>query len=98
VSELRDHYAHAVARPDRDLLERNLRRLELRLRGLPEGPDLAGAERASKLIGALDVPNVWRPASKPGVASTKSAMPALASDRSWPNLSVVLRSAPNEVG
>lgn len=38
------------------------------LRGLPEGPDLAGAERASKLIGALDVPNVWRPASKPGVA------------------------------
>jgi flavin-dependent dehydrogenase len=41
---------------------------QLLLRGLPEGPDLAGAERASKLIGALDVPNVWRPASKPGVA------------------------------
>ena len=34
------------------------------LRGLPEGPDLAGAERTSKLIGALDVPNVWRPAAE----------------------------------
>jgi menaquinone-9 beta-reductase len=38
------------------------------MRELPEGPDLESAERASKLIGALDVPNVWRPAAKPGVA------------------------------
>ncbi|HWJ13282.1 MAG TPA: hypothetical protein VNS10_06020 [Gemmatimonadaceae bacterium] len=42
VSELRDHYAHAVARPDRDLLERNLRRLELRLRGLPHAVRASG--------------------------------------------------------
>ena len=36
--------------------------------GLPEGPDMTGAERVSKLIGALDVPNVWRPAAQAGVA------------------------------
>ena len=46
--------------------------------GLPEGPDLAGAQRASKLIGALDVPNVLRPAAKPGVALVGDA--ALAAD------------------
>jgi len=42
VSELRDRYARAVARPDRDLLERNLRRLELRLRGLPHAVRASG--------------------------------------------------------
>jgi menaquinone-9 beta-reductase len=36
--------------------------------GLPGGPDLAGAERVSKLIGALDTPNVMRPAARPGLA------------------------------
>jgi flavin-dependent dehydrogenase len=46
--------------------------------GLPEGPDLASAERVSKLIGALDVPNVLRPAAKPGVALVGDA--ALAAD------------------
>ena len=45
---------------------------------LPGGPDLAGAERASKLIGALDVPNVMRPAARPGVALVGDA--ALAAD------------------
>jgi 2-polyprenyl-6-methoxyphenol hydroxylase-like FAD-dependent oxidoreductase len=48
------------------------------LKGLPEGPDLAGAERASKLIGALDVPNVLRPTAMPGVALVGDA--ALAAD------------------
>jgi hypothetical protein len=42
VSELRDRYAHAATRPDRDLLERNLRRLELRLRGLPHAVRASG--------------------------------------------------------
>ena len=36
--------------------------------GLPGGPDLAGAERASKLIGALDMPNVMRPVARSGLA------------------------------
>jgi menaquinone-9 beta-reductase len=45
---------------------------------LPGGPDLAGAERASKLIGALDLPNVMRPAARPGVALVGDA--ALAAD------------------
>jgi len=45
---------------------------------LPGGPDLAGAERASKLIGALDVPNVLRPAARPGLALVGDA--ALAAD------------------
>jgi len=45
---------------------------------LPGGPDLADAERASKLIGALDVPNVIRPAARPGLALVGDA--ALAAD------------------
>jgi flavin-dependent dehydrogenase len=45
---------------------------------LPGGPDLAGAERASKLIGALDLPNVLRPAARPGLALVGDA--ALAAD------------------
>ena len=47
---------------------------------LPEGPDLARAERASKLIGKLEVPNVMRPAARPGVAFVGDA--ALATDPS----------------
>jgi 2-polyprenyl-6-methoxyphenol hydroxylase-like FAD-dependent oxidoreductase len=46
--------------------------------GLPGGPDLACAERASKLIGALHVPNVRRPAARPGLALVGDA--ALAAD------------------
>ena len=45
---------------------------------LPGGPDLGGAERASKLIGALDLPNVMRPAARPGLALVGDA--ALAAD------------------
>lgn len=35
---------------------------------IPEGPELEGAERASKLIGSLDVPNLIRPPARPGLA------------------------------
>ena len=45
---------------------------------LPGGPDLTGAQRASKLIGALDQPNVIRTPAKPGVALVGDA--ALAAD------------------
>jgi flavin-dependent dehydrogenase len=45
---------------------------------LPDGPDLAGAERVSKLIGNLDIPNKMRPAARPGVAFVGDA--ALATD------------------
>ncbi len=45
---------------------------------LPDGPNLAEAERVSKLIGKLDVPNVMRPAARPGLAFVGDA--ALATD------------------
>jgi 2-polyprenyl-6-methoxyphenol hydroxylase-like FAD-dependent oxidoreductase len=45
---------------------------------LPDGPDVLDSERASKLIGALEVPNVMRPAARPGVAFVGDA--ALATD------------------
>ena len=48
---------------------------------LPDGPDIAHAERASKLIGKLEVPNVMRPAARPGVAFVGDA--ALATDPSF---------------
>jgi menaquinone-9 beta-reductase len=45
---------------------------------LPDSPDTSGAERVSKLIGKLDMPNVMRPAARPGVAFVGDA--ALATD------------------
>jgi 2-polyprenyl-6-methoxyphenol hydroxylase-like FAD-dependent oxidoreductase len=45
---------------------------------LPDGPELADAERASKLIGKLDMPNKMRPAARPGIAFVGDA--ALATD------------------
>jgi 2-polyprenyl-6-methoxyphenol hydroxylase-like FAD-dependent oxidoreductase len=48
---------------------------------LPDGPDLANAERVSKLIGKLDTPNVLRPAARPGVAFVGDA--AVACDPSF---------------
>jgi 2-polyprenyl-6-methoxyphenol hydroxylase-like FAD-dependent oxidoreductase len=45
---------------------------------LPDGPDLVGAERASKLIGKLEMPNTMRPAARPGIAFVGDA--ALATD------------------
>jgi flavin-dependent dehydrogenase len=48
------------------------------LAGLPDGPDLNSAERVSKLIGKLEVPNVIRAAAIPGMAFVGDA--ALAAD------------------
>lgn len=45
---------------------------------IPEGPDLAGAERVSKLVGQLPMPNKMRPAARPGLAFIGDA--ALAAD------------------
>jgi 2-polyprenyl-6-methoxyphenol hydroxylase-like FAD-dependent oxidoreductase len=47
---------------------------------VPGMPSLEGAERVSKLIGKLDVPNVMRPAAGPGIAFVGDA--ALATDPS----------------
>jgi flavin-dependent dehydrogenase len=44
----------------------------------PDGPDLAGAERVSKVLGKLEMPNVMRPAARPGLAFVGDA--ALATD------------------
>jgi 2-polyprenyl-6-methoxyphenol hydroxylase-like FAD-dependent oxidoreductase len=49
--------------------------------GLDRGPDLRGATRVSPLIGKLDVPNVRRPAARPGLAFVGDA--AQASDPVW---------------
>jgi 2-polyprenyl-6-methoxyphenol hydroxylase-like FAD-dependent oxidoreductase len=48
------------------------------LLALPDAPDLGGAERISKILGKLDVPNVIRPAARAGVAFVGDA--ALAAD------------------
>jgi menaquinone-9 beta-reductase len=49
--------------------------------GLDGAPDFTRARRASPLIGKLDVPNVHRPAGRPGVAFVGDA--AQASDPVW---------------
>ena len=48
------------------------------LASLPDGPDLSEAERVSKILGKLDMPNVIRPAARPGIAFVGDA--ALATD------------------
>jgi len=48
---------------------------------LDRAPDLAAATRVSALIGKLDVPNVRRPAGRPGIAFVGDA--AQASDPVW---------------
>jgi 2-polyprenyl-6-methoxyphenol hydroxylase-like FAD-dependent oxidoreductase len=48
------------------------------LASLPDGPDLSDAERVSRLIGKLEVPNVIRPAARPGIGFVGDA--ALATD------------------
>jgi 2-polyprenyl-6-methoxyphenol hydroxylase-like FAD-dependent oxidoreductase len=61
-------------------------------RSLPCAPHLDRAERASKLLGALDVPNVMRPAAGAGVAFVGDA--ALATDPLFGvGLSFALQSA-----
>jgi flavin-dependent dehydrogenase len=49
-----------------------------RLEALADPPDISGAERVSKLVGKLDMPNVIRPAASQGVAFVGDA--ALAAD------------------
>jgi menaquinone-9 beta-reductase len=51
------------------------------LAALPDAPDLTRATRESKLLGKLDLPNVSRPAARPGLAFVGDA--ALASDPLW---------------
>jgi flavin-dependent dehydrogenase len=51
---------------------------ERMLESLPDAPDISRAERVSKLIGKLEVPNVIRPAARPGIAFVGDA--ALATD------------------
>jgi menaquinone-9 beta-reductase len=51
------------------------------LRALPDGPDMSEAKLESKLLGKLDLPNVIRPAARPGVAFAGDA--ALAGDPLW---------------
>jgi flavin-dependent dehydrogenase len=48
------------------------------IRALPDGPTLDGAERVSKVIGAIDHENVIRPPARPGIAFVGDA--ALAAD------------------
>jgi len=48
------------------------------IRGLPDGPDLTDAERTGKIVGKLEVPNVLRAPSRPGLAFIGDA--ALATD------------------
>lgn len=54
---------------------------ERMVESLPGGPRLAGAERVGKLLGKLDLPNVLRPAARPGLAFVGDA--ALACDPLW---------------
>lgn len=49
-----------------------------RIEALPNAPDLSRAERVSKLIGKLEMPNVMRSAARPGIAFVGDA--AVASD------------------
>jgi flavin-dependent dehydrogenase len=51
------------------------------LDGLPDGPDMSAATLEGKLLGKLDLPNVLRPAARPGVAFAGDA--ALAGDPLW---------------
>jgi 2-polyprenyl-6-methoxyphenol hydroxylase-like FAD-dependent oxidoreductase len=48
------------------------------IRDLPDGPDLSGGERVSKLVGKLELTNTMRPAARPGLAFAGDA--ALATD------------------
>jgi len=51
------------------------------LGSLPEGPDTSEATLEGKLLGKLELPNVYRPAARPGVAFIGDA--ALAGDPLW---------------
>jgi len=51
------------------------------IESLPDAPDLSAATRESKLLGKLELPNVFRPAARPGLAFVGDA--ALAADPLW---------------
>lgn len=51
------------------------------LGALPDGPDMSEATLEGKLLGKLELPNVFRPAARPGVAFAGDA--ALAGDPLW---------------
>jgi flavin-dependent dehydrogenase len=51
------------------------------IEALPDAPSLEGATQESKLLGKLELPNVFRPAAQPGVAFVGDA--ALAADPLW---------------
>jgi 2-polyprenyl-6-methoxyphenol hydroxylase-like FAD-dependent oxidoreductase len=51
------------------------------VRSLPDAPSLKDAVRESKTLGKLELPNVMRPAARPGLAFVGDA--ALASDPLW---------------
>lgn len=71
--------------PHRDRLPEfraDLERAYMRMaRSLPQAPDLGHAVRESKILGKLDLPNVIRPAGRPGIAFVGDA--ALAGDPLW---------------
>jgi pimeloyl-ACP methyl ester carboxylesterase len=54
---------------------------EAAFRDLPNGPDLSRAQRVSKVMGRLDVPNKLRPAGLPALAFAGDA--AMAADPLW---------------
>ena len=62
-------------RADRDAAYRRM------VNSLPDGPDLSRATQESKLLGKLELPNVYRPAAGPGIAFVGDA--ALAADPLW---------------
>jgi 2-polyprenyl-6-methoxyphenol hydroxylase-like FAD-dependent oxidoreductase len=51
------------------------------IKALPDAPDLTGATMESKLLGKLELPNVIRPAARPGIAFIGDA--AVAADPLW---------------
>ena len=51
------------------------------IEALPDAPDLSHATLESKLLGKLELPNVFRPAARPGLAFIGDA--ALAADPLW---------------
>jgi flavin-dependent dehydrogenase len=80
-----DGLSLVVAAPHRDRLPEFRADLEgaytSYVAALPDAPDLSRATRESKLLGKLDMPNVSRPAARPGLAFVGDA--ALASDPLW---------------
>lgn len=85
VFPMEDGIALALAGPRKERLPEFRADLEgayeRHMARLPDGPDLTGATRVSKLIGKLDMPNVYRQQSRPGLEFVGDA--ALATDPFW---------------